>query len=66
MWTQRQRARHAAHLKEILSQHAVQEVAGWLNRLIPLKQPLRLRTNFVLQKSSPGYCHTQRLELPCF
>jgi putative transposase len=35
MWTQRRRARHAAHLKEIVSWHAVQEVAHWLERADP-------------------------------
>lgn len=35
MWTQRHRARHAAHLKEIVSWHAVQEVAHWLERADP-------------------------------
>jgi hypothetical protein len=35
MWTQRHRARHAAHLKEIVSWHAVRELAGWLERVDP-------------------------------
>jgi transposase len=32
---QRHRARHAAHLKEIVSWHAVREMAGWLERANP-------------------------------
>lgn len=35
MWTERHRARHAAGLKEIVSRHAVREVAGWLERADP-------------------------------
>jgi transposase len=35
MWTQRHRARHAAHLKQVVSWHAAQEVAGWLERADP-------------------------------
>ncbi|MCI0754889.1 transposase [Teichococcus vastitatis] len=35
MWTQRHRARHAAHLKEIVSWHAVQEVAHGPERADP-------------------------------
>jgi transposase len=35
MWTQRHRARHAACLKEMVSRHAVWEVAAWLERADP-------------------------------
>ena len=35
MWTERHRARHAAHLKHMVSRHAVREVAGWLERADP-------------------------------
>jgi putative transposase len=35
MWTKRHRARHAAGLKQMVSCHAVREVAGWLERADP-------------------------------
>jgi transposase len=35
MWTKAHRARHDAHLKEIVSLHAVSEVARWLERADP-------------------------------
>jgi putative transposase len=35
MWTKRHRARHAAGLKEIVSWHAVREVARWLEQADP-------------------------------
>jgi transposase len=35
MWTERHRARHAANLKQMVSAHAVREVAGWLERADP-------------------------------
>ena len=35
MWTERHRARHAAGLKQIVSWHAVREVARWLERADP-------------------------------
>jgi putative transposase len=35
MWTQRHRARRAAHLKRVVLWHAVREVAGWLERADP-------------------------------
>jgi len=35
MWTERHRARHAAGLKQLVSAHAVREVAGWLERADP-------------------------------
>jgi len=39
MWTTQHRARHAAHLKEIVAWHAVREVAGWLERADPPRCP---------------------------
>ena len=35
MWTERHRARHAACLKQVVSWHAVREVARWLERADP-------------------------------
>ena len=35
MWTEAHRARHDARLKEIVSLHAVAEVARWLERVDP-------------------------------
>ena len=35
MWTEAHRARHDAHLKEIVSLHAVGQVARWLERVDP-------------------------------
>jgi putative transposase len=35
MWTQRHRARHEARLKDMVSDHAAREVAGWLERADP-------------------------------
>lgn len=35
MWTERHRARHDAGLKQMVSHHAVREVAGWLKRADP-------------------------------
>ena len=35
MWTEVHRARHDAHLKEIVSLHAVGQVARWLERVDP-------------------------------
>jgi putative transposase len=39
MWTPQHRARHAAHLKQIVAWHAVREVAGWLERADPPRSP---------------------------
>ena len=35
MWTKAHRARHEAHLKEIVSLHAVGEMARWLEQADP-------------------------------
>ncbi len=35
MWTEAHRARHDAHLKEIVSLNAVGQVARWLERVAP-------------------------------
>lgn len=49
MWTQRHRARHAAHLKRIVSWHAVREVAGWLERADPPRSDRATPTLAVVQ-----------------
>ena len=35
MWTKAHRARHEAHLKEIVSMHAIGQMARWLERADP-------------------------------
>jgi putative transposase len=35
MWTKAHRARHDAHLKQVVSGHSVREIAGWLERADP-------------------------------
>ena len=49
MWTSQHRARHAAHLKQIVSWHAVREVAGWLERADPPRSDRATPTIAVVQ-----------------